>query len=121
MIVETIAFEVFPIVSAITFENSNIKGPCSNNVVNFAIRGFHYSRRYWSPEKAEDLIYLHRENNAFDLFAIKTCKEDGIIVGHLPHGLTLKFILDRGFWLFSHRLTTENPHWFKAGWKFLAK
>ena len=57
---------------------------------NFAIRGFHYSRRYWSPEKAEDLIYLHRENNAFDLFAIKTCKEDGIIVGHLPHGLTLK-------------------------------
>ena len=64
---------------------------------NSAICEFHYFGRYWSPEKAEKLICLDEENNAFDVFAIKTCKEDGMIVSHLPHELsrTLKFILYR--------------------------
>ena len=36
--------------------------------------------------------------NAFDIYAIKTCKDDGTIVGHLPRELSrvLKFLLDRG-------------------------
>ena len=65
---------------------------------NSYICGFHYFRRYWSPEKAEKLICLREENNAFDVLAIKTCKEYGMIVGHLPHELsrTLKFMLYRG-------------------------
>ena len=65
---------------------------------NSYICGFHYFRRYWSPEKAEKLICLREENNAFDVLAIKTCKEYGMIVGHLPHELsqTRKFILSRG-------------------------
>ena len=48
--------------------------------------------------KAEKLICLHEENDAFDFFAIETYKEDGMIVGHLPHQLsrTRKFISDRG-------------------------
>ena len=72
--------------------------PMLSRTFNSANRGFHYFRRYWSPEKAEKLICLHEENNAFDVFTIKTCKEDRMILGHLPHELsrTLKFILDRG-------------------------
>lgn len=56
------------------------------------------SEKNWSPEKEEKVNCLHEENNAFDYFSIKTCQEDGTIVGHLPRGLsrTLKFILDRG-------------------------
>ena len=52
-----------------------------------AIRGFHYYRKQWSPKIEKDLIYSPERNIAFDIFAIKACKEDGEIVGHLPREL----------------------------------
>ena len=63
-----------------------------------AICGYHYYRKCWSPKIKENLICSHERNNAFDKSAIKTCKEDGEIVSHLPNELscTLKFLLDRG-------------------------
>ena len=63
---------------------------------NSAIRGFHYFPRYWSPEKAEKLICLHEENNAFDAFAIKTCKKDSIIAGHISRELSRTHIRQSG-------------------------
>jgi len=41
-----------------------------------AIRGYHYYRRDWHPVEEEHLVCSHEENNAFDPFAIKTCKMD---------------------------------------------
>ena len=40
----------------------------------------------------------HGLENAFDLFAIKICKSEGQIVGHLPMEIArvTKFLLDRG-------------------------
>lgn len=72
--------------------------PMSTRTFNSAVRGFHYYRRYCSPIIEERLLWFLEKNNAFVAFAIKSCKEDGTIVGHLPHVLprTLKFILDRG-------------------------
>ena len=63
-----------------------------------AICGYHYYRKCWSPKIEENLICSHKRNNTFDKSAIKTCKEDGEIVSHLPNELscTLKFLLDRG-------------------------
>ena len=63
---------------------------------NSAVRGCHYYRRYWSPIIEKRLVCFYEENNAFDDFAIKSCK-DVTIVAHLPRELsrTLKFILDR--------------------------
>ena len=52
--------------------------------LHLAIRGFHYYRKYWRPNIDEKLIYIHKEENVFDIFAIKTCLEDGRTVGHLP-------------------------------------
>ena len=56
-----------------------------------AITGYHYYRNTWNPEENEP-------ENAFDLFAIKTCKPEGQIVGHLPMEIATvrKFLLDRG-------------------------
>ena len=53
-------------------------------VFTAAIRGFHVYRDVWSPEENEELIGLHEERNAFDMFAIKTCRMgDRTTVGHL--------------------------------------
>lgn len=70
----------------------------STKTFKSAIRGYHYYKKYWSPHVEEKLTCSHEDNNAFDIFAIKTCKEDGTIVGHLPRELsrTLKFLLARG-------------------------
>ena len=63
-----------------------------------AIRGYHYYRNTWNPEESEVLQCSHELENAFDLFAIKTCKPEGQIVGHLPMEIArvTKFLLDRG-------------------------
>ena len=44
------------------------------STVDSAIRRFHYYRKYCSPKIEES---FHERNNAFDIFAIKTCKEYG--------------------------------------------
>ena len=62
-----------------------------------AIRGYHYCRNTWNPEESEVLHCSHELENAFGLFAIKTCKPEGQIVGHLPMEIArvTKFLLDR--------------------------
>ena len=64
-----------------------------------AIRGFHFYKRYWNPTPQEELFCHHEEENAFDVFAIKTrTNKDGVIRGHLPREISrvTKFLLDRG-------------------------
>ena len=63
-----------------------------------AIRGYHYYRNTWNPEESEVLQCSHELEDTFDLFAIKTCKPEGQIVGHLPMEIArvTKFLLDRG-------------------------
>ena len=63
-----------------------------------AVRGFHHYKSFWVPQPNENLQCKHEVGNAFDIYAIKTCKDDGTIVGHLPRELSrvLKFLLDRG-------------------------
>ena len=63
-----------------------------------AIRGYHYYRNTRNSEESEVLQCSHELENAFDLFAIKTCKPEGQIVGHLPMEIArvTKFLLDRG-------------------------
>ena len=67
-----------------------------------AVRGFHYYRRFWRPKENEKLDCLHKPENAFDRFAIKTVNEKGEIVGHLPKEISrvTKYLLDRGFTMY---------------------
>ena len=76
-------------------------------------------------KKQNSLLASKKENNAFYDFAIIACKENGMIVGHLPSGfsLTLKFILDsraRILSVFTSTHYRKLPS-FKERWKFLAK
>ena len=61
-----------------------------------AVRGYHYYGSIWFPEKEEELDFSHDFGNVFDVFAIKTCKPDGTVVGHLPREISraIKFLLD---------------------------
>ena len=61
-----------------------------------AVRGYHYYGSIWFPEKEEELDFSHDFGNVFDVFAIKTCKLDGTVVGHLPREISraIKFLLD---------------------------
>ena len=62
-----------------------------------AVRGFHYYRKSWLSEAKQTLNCFHEEGNTFDRFAIKVCKKDNEIVGHLPMEISrvTKFLLDR--------------------------
>ena len=66
--------------------------------VQTAVRGFHFYKSIWAPKESDILSCEHEENNPYDLFAIKTCQENGTIVGHLPIEISRisKFLLDRG-------------------------
>ena len=61
-------------------------------------RGYHYYGSIWFPEKEEQLDCSHDFCNVFDIFAIKTSKPDGTVVGHLLREISraTKFLLDRG-------------------------
>ena len=74
-----------------------------------AIRGDHYYRNTWNPEESEVLQCSHELENAFDLFAIKTCNPEGQIVGHLPMEIArvTKFLLDRGVVIIATLNTTN--------------
>ena len=69
-----------------------------NFVFTAAIREFHVHRDVWSPEENKELIGLHEEKNALDMFAIKTCRMvDGATVVHLPREISrqTKYLADR--------------------------
>ena len=63
-----------------------------------AVRGYHNYGSVWFQEKEEQLDCSYDFSNVFDVFASKTCKPDGIVVGHLPREISraTKFLLDRG-------------------------
>ena len=65
--------------------------------ISAAVRGYHYNGSIWCPEKEEQVDCSHDFGNVFDVFAIKTCKPDGTVVGHLPREIlkATKFLLDR--------------------------
>ena len=62
-----------------------------------AVRGYHYNDSIWFPEKGKQLDCSHNFSNVFDVFAIKPCKPDGAVVGHLPGEISraTKFLLDQ--------------------------
>lgn len=66
--------------------------------VQAAVRGFHFYKSIWIPEEAEVLSCEYEEKNPYDIFAIKTCQENGRIVGHLPMEISriTKYLIDRG-------------------------
>ena len=68
------------------------------HVFESASRGYHYYQNVWLPEEGQHLSCLHQGNNAFDVFAIALCAENGLVIGHLPRELSraTKFLLDRG-------------------------
>ena len=74
-----------------------------------AVRGFHYFRNTWSPQESEVLECYHEFANAFDRFAIKTCKSNGQTVGHFPREIprVTKFLLDRGAIILATLTTTD--------------
>ena len=63
-----------------------------------AVRGYHHYRNTWFPQDPEVLDCYYEFENTFDIFAVKTCKSNGQIVGHLPREISrvTKFLLDRG-------------------------
>lgn len=74
-----------------------------------AVRGYHYFRNIWSPQISETLECLHEFGNAFDMFAVKTCRSTGQTVGHLPREISrvTKFLLDRGAVVHATLTTTD--------------
>ena len=62
------------------------------------VRGYHHYRKTWFPQESEVLNCYHEFENTFDMFAIKKCKSNGQIVGHLPREISrvTNFLLDRG-------------------------
>ena len=74
-----------------------------------AVRGYHYYRRYWQPLENEKLFCTYESKNVFDRFAIKTTKENGDIVGHLPKEISrvTKYYLDRGATMHCQLSTTR--------------
>ena len=50
------------------------------------------------PNENEVLVCQFENGNSYDMFAIKTCDQRGIMVDHLPRKLSriTKFIIDRG-------------------------
>ena len=62
-----------------------------------AVRGYHYFKTTWQPKENEVLLCLFGNGNSYDMFAIKTCDQRGIMVGHLPRKVSriTKFIIDR--------------------------
>ena len=75
-----------------------------------AVRGYHYYGSIWFPEKEEQLDCSHDFGNVFYAFAIKTCKPDGTVFGHLPRDISraTKFLLDRGAQMSAILTSTDN-------------
>ena len=62
-----------------------------------AVRGYHYFKTIWQTKENEVLVCQFGNGNSYDMFAIKTCDQRGIMVGHLPRKVSriTKFIIDR--------------------------
>ena len=83
-----------------------------NKVFEFSaeVRGYHYYRRFWIPQKDWILECFFETHNPFDHFAIKVCKvANENAVGHLPREISrvTKFFMDRRV-IVSTQLTSEH-------------
>ena len=83
-----------------------------NKVFEFsiAVRGYHYYRRFWIPQKDQILECFFETHNPFDCFAIKVCEVGNEnAVGHLPREISCvtNFFVDSGA-IASAQLTSEN-------------
>ena len=60
-----------------------------------AVTGYHHYKNTCFPQESEVLFCYHEFENTF---AIKTCKSNGQIAGHLPREISrvTKFLLNRG-------------------------
>ena len=72
-------------------QNFVLFGNCHGDQIiqyHAAICSYRVYKIIWQPEENEILLCSHEMGNNYDIFAIKTCKEDQngkeIIVGHLP-------------------------------------
>ena len=75
-----------------------------------AVRGYHYYKSFWTPEKEQSLECFHEIRNPFDRFAIKVCELGSTIpIGHLPREISrvTKFFMDRGA-IITAQLTSEH-------------
>ena len=74
------------------------------------VRGYHYYKKFWNPQKEQVLECFHENQNLFDQFAIKVCEiGQENPVGHLPREISrvTKFFMDRGA-IVSAQLTSEH-------------
>lgn len=73
-----------------------------------AVRGYHYYCKI-DPEEEEVLQCLYDLGNVFDAFAIKICKADESVVGHLPREISRSttLLLDRGAKITAKLITTH--------------
>ena len=73
-----------------------------------AVRDCHYYQRFWKPQRNQKRSCAYKENNPFDLFAMKICKDTNI-VGHLPIEISKasKYVMARGA-SFTVLLTSTN-------------
>ena len=76
-----------------------------------AVRGCHYYGKIWFPKKEEQLDCSHDFGNVFDVFAIKTFKPHGTVVGHVSREIprATKFLLDRGALISA--ILTSTDYW----------
>ena len=75
-----------------------------------AVRGYHYYRRFWIPQKDQILECFFETHNPFDRFAIKVCEVGNEnAVGRLLREISCvtKFFMDRRV-IVSARLTSEH-------------
>ena len=83
-----------------------------NKVFEFsaAVRGYHYYKRFWIPQKDQILECFFETHNPFDRFAIKVCEVGNEnAVGHLPREISrvTNVFMDKGA-IVSAPLTSEH-------------
>ena len=102
----------FVILFAGRYRNYNSVVMAYNIVFEFlaAVRGYHYYRRFWIPQKDQILECFFETHNPFDRFAIKVCEVGNEnAVGHLPREISrvTKFFMDKGA-IVTAPLTSEH-------------
>ena len=98
-----------------------------NKVFEFsiAVRGYHYYRRFWIPQKDQILECFFETHNPFDRFAVKVCEVGNEnAVGHLPREISrvAKFSMDKGpLSVLSQLVNIIDLLLFRVRWKSLSK
>ena len=83
------------------FHSKEFHGEMSVKLYKYplAVRGHRYYRNYWRSVVGEELDFMHKGDNHFDLFAIAIKKTTRETVGHLPtcqNSRVTKYLMDHG-------------------------